>query len=182
MKPFFVTAAALILPLAALAADCSDSRDLRLVNGKIVTMDARNSIVSSVTIQNGRFDFSGGKLSPCTKTINLHGRTAVPGLIDNHNHIVLLGLRPGYDTRLDTAASIADVQAAIAARAKSVPAGKFITAMGGWNTGAVRRKAAADARRTGCRRARSSGAVVRSLHRSGGYQHLGQGVFHGEGN
>jgi predicted amidohydrolase YtcJ len=124
----------MMLPLGALAADnCAGSRDLRLVNGKIVTMDARNSIVSAVAIQNGRFDFSGGKLSPCTKTINLHGRTAVPGLIDNHNHILLLGLRPGYDTRLETAASIKDVQAAIAERAKSVPAGKFITAMGGWN-------------------------------------------------
>jgi predicted amidohydrolase YtcJ len=124
----------MILPLVALAADnCADSRDLRLVNGKIVTMDARNSVLSSVTIQNGRFDFSGGKPGPCTKTINLHGRTAVPGLIDNHNHILLLGMRPGYDTRLETAASIKDVQAAIAERAKSVPAGKFITAMGGWN-------------------------------------------------
>ncbi len=124
----------ILVPLAAWAADnCAGSRDLRLVNGKIVSMDARNSVLSSVTIQEGRFDFSGGKLSPCTKTINLHGRTAVPGLIDNHNHIVLLGLRPGYDTRLETAASIKDVQATIAARAKSVPAGKFITAMGGWN-------------------------------------------------
>jgi predicted amidohydrolase YtcJ len=123
-----------LLPLAAFAADnCADSRDLRLVNGKIVTMDARNSVVSSVTIQNGRFDFSGAKPGPCTKTINLRGRTAVPGLIDNHNHIVLLGIRPGYDTRLETAASIQDIQATIAARAKSVPAGKFITAMGGWN-------------------------------------------------
>lgn len=124
----------MILPLGAFAADnCANSRDVRLTNGKIVTMDARNSIVSSVRIQNGRFDFSGAKLNPCTKTVNLHGRTAVPGLIDNHNHIVLLGLRPGYDTRLETAASIADVQAAVAARAKTVPAGKFITAMGGWN-------------------------------------------------
>ena len=124
----------MILPLAVLAADnCAGSRDLRLVNGKIVTMDSRNSVLSSVAIQNGRFDLSGGKLSPCTKTINLNGRRAVPGLIDNHNHIVLLGLRPGYDTRLETAASIQDVQTAIAARAKSVPAGKFITAMGGWN-------------------------------------------------
>jgi predicted amidohydrolase YtcJ len=124
----------MMLPLAAFAADnCAGSRDLRLVNGKIVTMDARNSTVSSVNIQNGRFDFSGGKPSPCTKTINLRGRTAVPGLIDNHNHIVLLGLRPGYDTRLETAASIKDVQTAISERAKSVPAGKFITAMGGWN-------------------------------------------------
>jgi predicted amidohydrolase YtcJ len=123
------------LPFASVVAagTCGDSRDLRLVNGKILTMDARNSVVASVTIQNGRFDSSGGKLSPCTKTINLHGRTAVPGLIDDHNHIVLLGLRPGYDTRLETAASIKDVQALIAARAKSVPAGKLITAMGGWN-------------------------------------------------
>ncbi len=123
-----------ILPLAAWGAgDCEDSGDLRLINGKIATMDSRNSVLSSVAIQNGLFDFSGGKLSPCTKTINLHGRSAVPGLIDNHNHMVLLGLRPGYDTRIETAASIAEVQAAIAARAKLVPAGKFITAMGGWN-------------------------------------------------
>jgi predicted amidohydrolase YtcJ len=134
VKPFLLVTAVMLLPLGAFAADnCAGSRDLRLVNGRIVTMDARNSVVSSVTIQDGRFDFSGGKLSPCTKTINLRGRTAVPGLIDNHNHILLLGIRPGYDTRLETAASIADVQAAITARARSVPAGKFITAMGGWN-------------------------------------------------
>jgi predicted amidohydrolase YtcJ len=129
----FLAITAFVLPLSVFADTCSDSRDVRLVNGKIVTMDARNSVLSSVTIQNGRFDLSGAKLSPCTKTINLRGRTAVPGLIDNHNHIVLLGIRPGYDTRLETAASIKDVQAAIAARAKSVPAGKFITALGGWN-------------------------------------------------
>src|SRR5262245_37847623 len=112
---------------------CADSDDLRLVNGRIVTMDKRNSVLSSVTIQNGRFDNRAGRLSPCTKTIDLRGRTAVPGLIDNHNHIVLLGLRPGYDTRLETAASIADVQATLRTRAKTVPAGGFITAMGGWN-------------------------------------------------
>ena len=131
---FYCLALALVSATALNAADnCADSRDLRLINGKIVTMDPRNSVLRTVTIQNGRFDFSGAKPSPCTKTIDLHGRTAVPGLIDNHNHIVLLGLRPGYDTRLEAAASIADVQAAITARAKSVPPGKFITAMGGWN-------------------------------------------------
>ena len=100
-------------------------------------MDKRSTIVSEVTIQDGRFVTVGkgdaGRLSPCTRTIDLRGRTAVPGLIDNHNHIVLLGMRPGHDTRLETAASIADVQAALKARAKTVPAGEFITAMGGWN-------------------------------------------------
>lgn len=127
-------AAALILAATAAAQDpCAGTRDLRLVNGRIVTMDSRNSVLSSVTIQAGHFTSGNQKLSPCTKTINLRGRTAVPGLIDNHNHIVLLGIRPGHDTRLGTAGSIADVQKLIAARAKEVPPGEFITAMGGWN-------------------------------------------------
>ncbi len=107
------------------------------MNGKIMTMDRQNSVVSEVIIQNGRITAVGRngdtRTSPCTRTINLRGRTVTPGLIDNHNHIVLLGIRPGHDTRLESAASIKDVQAAIAARAKNVPAGEFITAMGGWN-------------------------------------------------
>jgi predicted amidohydrolase YtcJ len=111
---------------------CAGSRNLKFVNGKIVTMDKKNSIVSTITIQNGVFD-NTRKPAPCTKTIDLHGRTAVPGLIDNHNHIVALGLRPGHDTRIETAGSIADVKELIGARAKTVPAGEFITAMGGWN-------------------------------------------------
>ena len=118
-------------------ARCAGSRDLHLTNGKIMTMDPKNTVVSEVTIQDGRFTAVGRngdtRTGPCTRTINLRGRTVTPGLIDNHNHIVLLGIRPGHDTRLETAASIKDVQAAIAARAKSVPAGEFITAMGGWN-------------------------------------------------
>jgi predicted amidohydrolase YtcJ len=57
----------------------------------------------------------------------------VPGLIDNHNHIVLLGIRPGYHTPLEGLPTIAAVQTALTARAKGVPAGEFITSMGGWN-------------------------------------------------
>lgn len=116
---------------------CVGARDLRLTNGRFVTMDRRNSIVSEVTIQDGRFVSVGRggnrRLSPCTRDINLRGRTVVPGLIDNHNHIVLLGIRPGYHTPLESAGSIADIQTVVRARAKSVPAGGFITSMGGWN-------------------------------------------------
>ena len=116
---------------------CAGARDLRLTNGRIATMDARGSTVSEVTIQDGRFTAvgprGGQRLSPCTREINLRGRTVVPGLIDNHNHIVLLGIRPGYHTPLESATSIAEVQAVLKARAKSVPAGGFITSMGGWN-------------------------------------------------
>ena len=118
-------------------AACADARDLRLTNGKIMTMDARGTTVREVTIQDGRFTAvgprGGQRLSACTRTINLNGRTVVPGIIDNHNHIVLLGIRPGYHTPLESAASIADVQAVIRARAQNVPAGAFITSMGGWN-------------------------------------------------
>jgi predicted amidohydrolase YtcJ len=120
------------------AADpCAGSRDLRLTNGRFTTMDARNPVVQEVTIQNGRFTAvgraAGQRLSPCTRTIDLRGRAAVPGLIDNHNHIVLLGIRPGHHTPLESATSIAEIQRTIAARAKTVPAGGFLTSMGGWN-------------------------------------------------
>ncbi len=115
---------------------CAGSGDLRLINGRIHTMDARDTVVAEVTMQAGKITSVGAQtvnVDPCTRTIDLQGKTAIPGLIDNHNHIVLLGIRPGYDTRLETASSIADVQAAIRTRAVGVPAGAFITAMGGWN-------------------------------------------------
>ena len=116
---------------------CSGARDLRLTNGRFVTMDGRGTTATEVTIQDGRFTSVGPRgnqrTSPCTREINLRGRTVVPGLIDNHNHIVLLGIRPGYHTPLEGAASIAEVQAIIKARAKGAPAGAFITSMGGWN-------------------------------------------------
>jgi len=134
-----LTAVTVMAPALARDKDddrCAGSRDVRLVNGIIHTLDARNTIVTSVTIKNGKFaavgrdgDSDGG---PCMRTINLNGRTAIPGIVDNHNHFLLLGLRPGHDTRLETARSIADVQAAIRARAQTVKPGEFITAMGGW--------------------------------------------------
>src|SRR5262245_17897310 len=130
---------AIVAPALARDGDddrCAGARDVKLVNGKIHTLDARNSIVSSVTIKDGKFvavgrdgDDGGGR---CMRVINLNGRTAVPGLVDNHNHFLLLGLRPGRDTRLETATSIADVQAAIRARTFTVKPGEFITAMGGF--------------------------------------------------
>jgi predicted amidohydrolase YtcJ len=135
----FIALSAVLLAGQAFAQQntCAGSRDLRLTNGKIVTLDKQNTVVSEVIIQDGKFTAVGKngdtRTSPCTRTINLRGRTAVPGLIDNHNHIVLLGMRPGYDIRLETAASIADIQAMLKAKAKTVPAGAFITTLGDFN-------------------------------------------------
>ena len=110
--------------------------DLALVNGKIHTLDATDRVVSSVLIRDGRFYQVADTLSGVgsnVRKIDLRGRTVVPGLVDTHNHIVLMGLRPGYHTPLENAYSIADVQATLAARRPVVPNGQWITTIGGFN-------------------------------------------------
>jgi predicted amidohydrolase YtcJ len=106
------------------------------VNGRIHTMDGRNTVATSVSIANGRFSAVSERplpSAPGARVIDLNGRTVVPGIIDNHNHIVLMGNRPGYHTPLENAASIKDVQQIIAARAKGVPPGSWITTLGGFH-------------------------------------------------
>ena len=110
--------------------------ELVFVNGRIHTMDATNAVVNTVTMRNGRFAAVGGQTPrPATgrRIIDLRGRTAIPGIIDNHNHIVLMGNRPGYHTPLENAASMRDVQETLAARAKAVPAGAWLTTIGGFH-------------------------------------------------
>jgi predicted amidohydrolase YtcJ len=115
---------------------CPAVRDVLVTNGKIHTMNASNAVVESVRIVGDRFAEVGTDRLPtsrCTRTIDLEGRTAVPGLIDNHNHIVLLGLRPGHDTRLESAASIDDVLDLLRAKAAMLPSGEWLTSIGGFD-------------------------------------------------
>src|SRR5262245_64377215 len=77
---------------------------LVFVNGRIHTMDRNNTLANTVTIRNGRFSAVGGaapRAGAGIRIIDLRGRTVVPGIIDNHNHVVLMGNRPGYHTPLD---------------------------------------------------------------------------------
>src|SRR6188508_2868889 len=108
--------------------------DVVLTNGRIHTMDAKNTVASSVTIRNGRIAAVGGNPPSGLKAVDLRGRTVVPGLIEGHVHIVSLANRPGYHTILENTASIREIQEALAARRKSVPEGQWITSMGGWHT------------------------------------------------
>ena len=96
--------------------------DVILINGKIHTMDAKNTIAASVVIKDGRFlEVESGRPNAHagrkTRVIDLGGRTVVPGIIDNHNHIVLMGNRPGFHTPLENAHSVAEALAIYAARA-----------------------------------------------------------------
>src|SRR5436190_18400372 len=113
--------------------------DLILWNGKIHTMDGTNRVVTEVAIKDGRFAEVGqgarDHQGKGTQVINLQGRTVVPGIIDNHNHIVLMGNRPGYHTPLENAHSIAGALAILGARAKEkdVAPGAWITTIGGFH-------------------------------------------------
>ena len=120
------------------SSDCPNGREIALINGRVHTMDAANSVVSAVTIRNGKFvsvghDAGGAAEAGCKQVINLNGRLVIPGLVDNHNHIVLLGLRPGYHTPLETAANFADIRTTYTERIQGAPAGVFITTIGGFN-------------------------------------------------
>jgi predicted amidohydrolase YtcJ len=116
---------------------CDGSQDLALINGKFLTLDDKNSVVSAVAIRNGRIAEVGHHpqaLGPCAQTINLRGATVIPGLIDSHVHFIRCGINPGHEVRIiETATSIAELQQMISDRARTVPAGNFITCIGGWN-------------------------------------------------
>jgi len=134
-------AAALVGPAGTAAAaqstgpsGSSGEDDLVLVNGAIHTMDGRGTVVKSITVRDGRIVSLGNASgNGGARTINLRGRTVVPGIIDNHNHIVLMGNRPGFHTPLENANSIAEVQATLTGRAAGVPPGQFITTIGGFS-------------------------------------------------
>jgi predicted amidohydrolase YtcJ len=108
--------------------------DLLLINGRFV--DGRGIVGSALTIKNGRIAGVGEarNLGSAARTIDLGGRTVVPGLFDAHVHYTRAGVNPGYEARrIERAFSIAELQEAIAKRAASVPPGAFITCIGGWN-------------------------------------------------
>jgi predicted amidohydrolase YtcJ len=147
-REFFETAAAAAIGVSAVPAVATAAAQataptpppvadetLALVNGRFHTMDTRNTVARVVTIRNGRFITVGDSVPrniPNLRTMDLGGRTVVPGLIEAHVHIVSLANRPGYHTILENTTSIREIQETLAARRREVPDGRWITSMGGW--------------------------------------------------
>jgi predicted amidohydrolase YtcJ len=123
-------------PRPAQAAAPPVRQNLRLTNGRIHTLDARGTVAREMSISEGRIVAVGDRVAapgPNTRTIDLRGRTVVPGLVEGHIHSVSLANRPGYHTILENTSSMREVQDALAARRKEVPDGQWITSMGGWH-------------------------------------------------
>jgi len=109
--------------------------DTILINGHVVTVDARFSTAEAIAIKDGRFTAVGSngdvrKLAgPKTTTIDLHGQTVIPGLADGHLHDA--GGGPGVD--LSRTRSIADVVSAVAGRIKTSKPGDVIVSNSDWH-------------------------------------------------
>jgi len=117
--------------------------DIALVNGNIITLDARDSLASSIAIRAGRIVEvgRGRSVRACKRTIDLKGATVIPGLIDSHQHFMRACHNPGHEVRaIEAATTVAELQQAIADRAKTVPVGEFITCIGGWNRNGLAEK------------------------------------------
>jgi predicted amidohydrolase YtcJ len=112
--------------------------DLILTNGTIVTVDERFTIAQAVAIRGDRFiavgsDQAIGTLAgPSTRRIDLRGKAVIPGLIDNHMHLLRAGTTWQYEVRWDGIASRAEALERLRARAKTVAAGEWIYTLGGW--------------------------------------------------
>ena len=113
--------------------------ELILTNGRIHTMDALDTVVSSASIEGGRFAAIGDDIKPRGPDaiiVDLRGRTVIPGLIDNHVHFLRTGLLPGHDMRqLETAFSVEDALSVIRERARRTPEGELLSALGGIHPG-----------------------------------------------
>jgi predicted amidohydrolase YtcJ len=112
--------------------------DIILSNGKVVTVDDRFSLASAVAIRGERIVAVGSDRDVAafagtgTRRIDLGGHTVIPGLIDNHMHLLRAGTTWQHEVRLDGVESRVEALNRLRARAKTTPTGGWIYTLGGW--------------------------------------------------
>jgi predicted amidohydrolase YtcJ len=112
--------------------------DLILHHGLFTTLDRSNPTASAVAIKDGVFTAVGPdqdvtKLAgPLTKVINLKGRRVLPGLIDNHLHIIRGGLNFNMELRWDGVWSLSDAMSMLKRQVAITPPPQWVRVVGGF--------------------------------------------------
>jgi predicted amidohydrolase YtcJ len=111
--------------------------DTIFLNGKIVTLDAAGT-VEALAVRDGRIEAAGkndeiAKLAgSATRTIDLAGRTVIPGLIDSHMHAIRAALFYATEVNWIGTKSIPEAMQRIREKAKIAKPGEWIIVAGGW--------------------------------------------------
>ena len=112
--------------------------DLILYNGKIVTLDAKSSIASAVAIRGDSIAAVGNDsvvralARGATRSVDLGGRTVIPGLIDSHLHAIRAGVTHRLEVDWSDVANLADGLKRISDAARVRP-GAWVLVPGGWH-------------------------------------------------
>nr|WP_315250394.1 amidohydrolase [uncultured Duganella sp.] len=112
--------------------------DLILHRGLFTTLDRSNPTAEAVAIKDGKFIAVGranevmALAGPNTKIVDLHGKRVLPGLIDNHCHIIRGGLNFNLELRWDGVRSLADAMAMLKAQVAITPAPQWVRVVGGF--------------------------------------------------
>ena len=112
--------------------------DLILHHGLFTTLDRSNPVASAVAIKDGRFTTVGHDndivplAGPNTKMIDLKGRRALPGLIDNHLHIIRGGLNFNMELRWDGVRSLSDAMSMLKRQVAVTPPPQWVRVVGGF--------------------------------------------------
>ena len=113
------------------------SPDLVLINGKILTMDDKSSVVEAVAILDGKLLATGSNArvksmaGTRTRVLDLAGKTVVPGLIDTHAHFKAAGLSE-YVVTMGRAKTVAEALDAIKTFTAKKKPGEWIVG-GAWH-------------------------------------------------
>ena len=114
------------------------SADLILRNARFTTLDRSNPHASAVAITGGVFIAVGQEqdvmplAGPSTRVIDLKGRRVLPGLIDNHLHIIRGGLNFNMELRWDGVRSLADAMAMLKRQVAVTPPPQWVRVVGGF--------------------------------------------------
>src|SRR2546421_2037122 len=110
--------------------------DLILHRGLFTTLDRSNPTASAVAARGGKFLAVGydkdvmALAGPDTKVIDLKGRRVLPGLIDNHLHIIRGGLNFNMELRLDGRRSLADAMSLLKRQGAIPPPAPWASGVG----------------------------------------------------